>query len=212
MYKVMLTAEEWVREVLGIRLECRVTSKCAGDLSTTVQDLNGWSIGRLSIWAKLHLSHISPVLEHAKRSTKSQISNNVESGIVEPIKTVYLGVSAMGQVTQLVPLGAQHLEIVVHVLLELANGLGTECVGNGLALACVLNSIPCVEKSSLDRHESIVVVALEEANTMTIDEWYSIRVGDRDMLRRYPDQLSILFMCCIHHQISFSFPGLVHKP
>lgn len=47
----------------------------------------------------------------------------------------------------------------MNVLLELANGLGTEGVGDGLALAGVLGTVTGVEQTTANRDEGIVEVA-----------------------------------------------------
>jgi hypothetical protein len=50
---------------------------------------------------------------------------------------------------------------VVHVLFELADALGAEGVGDGLALAGVLCAVSSVEQTTLDGDEGIVVVTVE---------------------------------------------------
>lgn len=54
----------------------------------------------------------------------------------------------------------QLFEVVVHVLLELADGLGAEGVGHGLALAGVLRAVAGVEEAALDGDEGVVVLAI----------------------------------------------------
>ena len=54
----------------------------------------------------------------------------------------------------------QLFEVVVHVLLELADGLGAEGVGHGLALAGVLRAVAGVEETALDRDEGVVVLTI----------------------------------------------------
>lgn len=46
----------------------------------------------------------------------------------------------------------------MHVLLELADGLGAECVRDSLALSSVFGAVTGVEETSLDRDEGIVVL------------------------------------------------------
>ena len=46
-------------------------------------------------------------------------------------------------------------------MLELANGLGAEGVGHGLALAGVFRAVTSVEETALDGDEGIVVLAIE---------------------------------------------------
>lgn len=53
----------------------------------------------------------------------------------------------------------EQLKVVVHVLLELTNTLGTEGVGHGLALAGVLCSVASVEKTTANTDKSIIVIA-----------------------------------------------------
>lgn len=59
-----------------------------------------------------------------------------------------------------VPLALQLLEIVVDVLLELADGFCGESVGDGLALAGVLGAVARVEEAAADGDEGVVVVAV----------------------------------------------------
>jgi hypothetical protein len=49
---------------------------------------------------------------------------------------------------------------VVHVLLELADGLGAEGVSYSLALAGVLRAVAGVEEAALDGDEGVVVLAI----------------------------------------------------
>ena len=49
-----------------------------------------------------------------------------------------------------VPLLDELLEVVVHVLLELADGFGTERVGDGFALSSVFCAITGIEETALD--------------------------------------------------------------
>lgn len=45
------------------------------------------------------------------------------------------------------------------ILLELANGFGTERVGDHFALTCMRSSVAHVEEATLDRDECIVILA-----------------------------------------------------
>lgn len=56
-----------------------------------------------------------------------------------------------------IPLPDQLLQIVCHVLLELADALGTEGMRDSLAFASVLGTVTRIEEATLDRYESIVV-------------------------------------------------------
>ena len=48
----------------------------------------------------------------------------------------------------------------MYVLLELADGLGAEGVGHGLALAGVLRAVASVEEAAPDGDEGVVVLAI----------------------------------------------------
>lgn len=60
---------------------------------------------------------------------------------------------------ELVPLGGEHFQVVVDILLELTNALRAESVRDGLALASVLGTVSGVEEAALNRHESVIVLA-----------------------------------------------------
>ena len=51
---------------------------------------------------------------------------------------------------------------MMHVLLELANRLGTEGVRNSLTLPRVLRSVACVEKAPLNADEGVVIVTVDD--------------------------------------------------
>ena len=61
---------------------------------------------------------------------------------------------------QPVPLLDQLFQVVVHVLLELADRLGAESVGDGFAFTGVLGAVSRVEKAALDAHEGVVVITV----------------------------------------------------
>jgi hypothetical protein len=48
----------------------------------------------------------------------------------------------------------------MHILFELANRFGGECVGDCFPFACMLSPITSVEKAALYRYEGIVVLAI----------------------------------------------------
>ena len=48
---------------------------------------------------------------------------------------------------------------MMHVLLELSDALCAECMGDGLALAGMLNSVASVEEAALDANKGVVVLA-----------------------------------------------------
>ena len=47
----------------------------------------------------------------------------------------------------------------MHVLLKLSDALCAECMGDGLALAGMLNSVASVEEAALDANKGVVVLA-----------------------------------------------------
>ena len=55
----------------------------------------------------------------------------------------------------------QRLQVVCHVLLELADALGAESVGDCLSFAGMLGAVAGVEEASLNRDECVVVVAVK---------------------------------------------------
>jgi hypothetical protein len=142
--------EERIRKVFGVRLDPRDDANSVGDLSTAVENLNGRSVGRRSVRACPNFCDIFASLEHAERSTESKISNDIESDVVEPVQAVHAVEAAASLLAELVPLGGEHLEVVVHVLLKLTNALGTESVRDSLALASVLSTISGVEETTLN--------------------------------------------------------------
>lgn len=73
-----------------------------------------------------------------------------KSHVVKPVQAVKTVEAAIGLLAELVPLGGKHLEVVVDVLLELANALGAESVRDGLALAGVFGTISGVEEATLN--------------------------------------------------------------
>lgn len=88
-----------------------------------------------------------------RRETAYQVSNYVKGEVVEPVERVDGGVflaGACGGRGESIPLLDELLEVVVHVLLKLADGLGAEGVGDGLALSTVFGTVTCVEEPALD--------------------------------------------------------------
>jgi hypothetical protein len=157
LYGCYTLVEERIREVFGVWLDPRNDSNGVGNLSTAVENLDSRSVSRRRIRARSHFSNVFASLKHAKGSTESKITDDIECNVVEPVQAVHAVVAAAGLLAELVPLGGEHLEVVVHVLLELANALSAEGVRDGLALASVLGTVSCVEETALDRHESVIV-------------------------------------------------------
>ena len=91
-----------------------------------------------------------------------QVSDYVKGEVVEPVKgvdsCVFLA-AASGGVRYAVPLLDELLEVVVHVLLELADGLGAEGMRDGFALSGVFGAVTGIEETALDGDECIVVLA-----------------------------------------------------
>lgn len=54
----------------------------------------------------------------------------------------------------------QHLQIARDILLELANALGAEGVGDSLSFTGVFRAVTCVEEASLNGDEGVIVVAM----------------------------------------------------
>lgn len=50
-------------------------------------------------------------------------------------------------------------KVLVHIGFELADTLSGECMGNGLAFSRVFCPVSCVEETSLNGDEYIVVIA-----------------------------------------------------
>lgn len=155
--------EEWVREIFGVWLDLGNATDSVGDLASAVENFNGRSVGRRGVRRSSHFCNVFAVLEHTKGSAESQITDDVECDVVEPVQAVHPVEAAVYLFAELVPLLNKHLQIVVHVLLELTNALRTECVRDSLALASVLSTVPGVEKTALDRHKSIVVVTTQRS-------------------------------------------------
>jgi hypothetical protein len=96
------------------------------------------------------------------RSVTDQISDDIKCYKVEPRQRVNLGVieaALAGCTRDTIPLAHQILEIGMNVLLELANTLRGECVGDHLAFSAMFGAIPRIEEASLDVDKGIVVLA-----------------------------------------------------
>ena len=61
----------------------------------------------------------------------------------------------------------------MHILFELADGLGAESVGYGFTFASMLGSISSVEETAVDRYEGVIVitalVSRPSSNPVSID-------------------------------------------
>ena len=155
--------EKTVGNPLGIRDQSGHGTKGSRDFTTTVQDLNSLDVGRRVIGVLAHLSNIPTLLEHTKRSSESQVTNDIKSQVVEPVQSVDRSETRLGvalEVTDAVPLLDEYLSIDVDILLELADGLGAEGMRDRLALAGVFFTVPGVEQTTTDRDEGIVEVTM----------------------------------------------------
>lgn len=153
--------EEAVRDVLGEGDDRRHAAQGGGDLATTVQNFDGGDILGRVLGVQTHLGDILALLEHAEGSTESQITDDIEGEVVEPVEGVKTDIAGLGvtlEVGHTVPLLDELLNVAVDILLELANGLGTESVGDGLALAGVLGTVTGVEQATADGDKGIVEV------------------------------------------------------
>ncbi|CAG8505958.1 6179_t:CDS:2, partial [Scutellospora calospora] len=211
--------EEWVHEVLGVWLDPGNAANGVGDLTSAVEHFNGWSIGWWSVGGCPDFCEILSILEHTEGSAERQISNDVERNVVEPVQAVHAVESAAGLLAELVPLCRQHLKVVVHVLFELADALGAECVRNGLALADHAGwrrrhrSSPCSMMISL-RRESLedIDIRFKETSSMAIDYGDRIRVCDRDLVRLDADEFAVLRVGIVDSQITAAAATLVQVP
>jgi hypothetical protein len=102
---------------------------------------------------------------------------------------------------------------------------------DGLTFASVLNAIAGIEETALDGNEGIVEITevlsvvgflppssfsgnsakdvrFQEAIPMSVDYRNCIFIRNTDMVRLYPNQLSILLVCIIHSLISLSLSCL----
>lgn len=153
--------EEAVRDVLGEGDERGHAAQGSGHLSTTVQNFDSGDILGRVLGVQTHLGNILALLEHAEGSSESQVADDIERQVVEPVEGVDAYIASLGvtlKVGQTVPLLHELLNVAVDILLKLANGLGTESVGNGLALAGVLDAVTGVEQATADRDKGIVEV------------------------------------------------------
>lgn len=156
--------EELIRDVLGEGNQRRHAAEGSRDFTTAVEDLDRLDILGRVIGVQAHLRNVFTLLEHAERSTKGQVTDDIESQEVEPVESVQAGVASLGvglEIGHLPPLLDEHLNVAVNVLLELADGLGAESVRDSLALASVLSTVASVEKTATDRDESVVEVTSE---------------------------------------------------
>lgn len=153
--------EEAVRDVLGEGDERWHAAQGGGDLATTIQNFDRSDILGRVLGVQTHLGNILPLLEHAEGSTERQVTDDIEGEVVEPIEGIEAGIAGLGvtlEVGETVPLLDELLNVAMDILLELANGLGTESVGDGLALAGVLGTVTGVEQATADRDKGIVEV------------------------------------------------------
>lgn len=127
------------------------------DLAPTVQNFNGRRKRRLSVRRLPDLCKIPALFEHTEWRTESQIANDVESQVVEPVECIHLIPATLLGIRALVPLLLQLLKVVVDVLLELADRFRREGVRDSLALAGVLGAVAGVEEATADGDEGVIV-------------------------------------------------------
>ena len=153
--------EELIGNVLSERLQGRQTTQGGGHLATAVQNLDSGNVGRRSVRRLAHLGDILALLEHTERSAESQVTNDVESQVVEPVQGVDGGIAGLGVllgIRDLVPLLGEQLDVGVNVLLELTDRLGREGVGDRLTLAGVLGTVTSIEQTATDGNEGVIEV------------------------------------------------------
>lgn len=121
--------------------------------------MHGWGVGGGRLGRFADLGDVFSLFQHAEGGAECQVTDHVESQVVEPVQAVDLGVATVGVVGERVPLLDEEFEVLVHVDFELGDALGGEGVGDGLALSGVLYSVSCVEETALDGDKGIVVVA-----------------------------------------------------
>lgn len=114
-------AEERIGQVFGIRFELWKAAQGATDFTPSVQHLNGWGSLGWRIRRLSNLSKVPFVLEHSKRRTKCQITDDVKGEIVEPVQGIDGSIAARSLVREFCPFSEEQLEVGVDVLFELAD-------------------------------------------------------------------------------------------
>lgn len=208
--------EEAVGDVLGKGDQGRHAAERGGDLTTTVQDLDGSDVLGRVVGALAHFGNVLAFLEHAEGSAESQVTDNIKSQVIEPVESVETRVAGLGiglEIGDFVPLLHKHFNVAVNVLLELADGLGAEGVRDCLTLASVFGAVASVEETTADRDEGIVEVTgevlvdltatvpgagtnvrLQETIAVSIDTLDRIVVGNGDVSRSNSHELAMLLV------------------
>lgn len=144
------------------------------------------------------------------------------------MKTINLGILAMGVLRESIPLLYEHVQILVHVGFKLRDALGGKCMGDSLPLSSVLVSISRVEETALDGNESIVEITakilargrlgpigylrFQESISMAIDSIDSRLICHADMIWLDPDKFTPFLMRLINALVSLSLASLEQKP
>lgn len=163
LHRLHALTEEGIGQMFRVRLQRRETAQRSGDLSPSVQHLDGGGERDGPVRRLPDLGHIFPVLEHAEGGAEGEIPDDVEGEVVEPVQGVERGVASLGVLLglgQLGPARQEHVEVGVDVLLELADGLRGEGVRDDLALAGVFDAVAGIEEAALDADEGVVVFAV----------------------------------------------------
>lgn len=201
-------------------------------LTPTVQHLDSRRKSRLRIGRLPDLRKVPALLQHAERRTECQIANDVEGEVVEPVQGVHLVPATFLRGRALVPLLLQEFEVVVHVLLELADGFGGEGVRDRLALAGVFSAVAGVEEAAADGDEGVVVfterkccqyktsvlvldcliLPLQHPIAMAVDDGNRIRVCDAHVVRLDPDHRPVLLVRIVDGQVAVALTALEEKP
>lgn len=233
--------EEAVGDVLGEGNERREAAQRGRHLTAAVQHFDGLDIGRRRVGGLAHLGDVLALLEHAERSSEGQVTDDVEGQVVEPIERVdgrIPGLRVCLQVGNAVPLLHEQLNVAVDILFELANGLHTEGMRHGLALARMFRPVARVEQSTADGDKGIIEVPtqrqlvsighfrlqlaalgartgdirLEETVSVPIDHRNGRIIRNGDIPRGETDQFSILLVGFVHGEKAMALSRLQHQP
>lgn len=100
--------------------------------------------------------------QHTEWFSKRQVSNNVESQVVEPVERIHMIPFSLllSALRPSIPLLLQLFKVMMNILLKLQHTLGRKGVRYRLSLSRMFRTIPRVEQTTPDRHEGVVVLAL----------------------------------------------------
>lgn len=111
-----------------------------------------------------------------------------------------------------VPLLDKVGEVVVDVLLKLADALRGEGVADNLALPGVRGAVADVEEAAVDADKGVVELALGEAVAVPVDNADGAVVRDRDMVGLDAHERAVPGVCSVHGLRASCETGLVEKP